>query len=276
MTEVPLGRETIVRLGGVHAGYRGPRGERPVLSGVDLEVGRGEIVALLGVNGSGKTTLLNVMAGTKRPSAGRVELLGRGLDAWTRADLARAVTVLPQTVNLPAGFTVSQVVALGRIPHARSLFGPDADDADVVERALHDTGLLDLAARPVTELSGGEQQRVALAMAMAQEPTLLLLDEPTLHLDLAHQVALVDLLVHLRRSRQLTVVAVLHDMNIAAALADRVELLLDGRLVSAGNGPDTPIEPRIAQAAFGVPIEVAHTVDGRHVLAVGAPPRRSK
>ena len=254
-----------IRLTDVAAGYRGSAGDRSVLDGVDLEVRGGELVAVLGANGSGKTTLLRLLAGVLAPSRGTVELYGRPLGAWTRGELAQSVAVLPQSMELPDGFRVSEVVALGRIPHGRRWFGADIEDARAVADALRDAGAEDLAHRPVGELSGGERQRVLVALALAQEPQLLLLDEPTLHLDLAHQIALVRLLERLRRSRRVTVVAVLHDLNLAAVFADRALLVHDARVVPAGRD-DLAIDPLLARRAFGVAIEEALTADGRVVL----------
>ena len=258
----------VARLVGVEAGYGNRGRHRRVLAGVDLEIERGETVALVGRNGSGKTTLLNVVAGTVRPTEGRVELLARSIDRWSRVEIARRVAVVPQSVELPAGMTAAEAVALGRIPHGRSVFGREPGDERAVEAALVDAGALDLAERRVTELSGGERQRVVLAMALAQAPRLLLLDEPTLHLDLAHQLALVELLDRLRRTRELTVLAVLHDLNLAAALGDRVVVLHEGRLVDAGAAGQV-FDADLARRTFGVPVEEAVTAGGRRVLAVG-------
>jgi iron complex transport system ATP-binding protein len=244
-----------------------------VIEHVDLELRAGELVALLGPNGSGKSTLVRVLAGTLPPTAGSVELFGRRAAGWSRAELARSVTVLPQGMELPHGLRVAEVVALGRIPHARSWFATVPEDAEAVERALVDTDLVELADRPVHELSGGERQRVLVAMALAQEPRLLLLDEPTLHLDLAHQLALVELLDRLRRSRGVSVLAVLHDLNLAAGSADRAVLLHEGRLLAAGRD-GAVIDPALARTAFGVPVDVARTADGRTVLATGGAPRK--
>jgi iron complex transport system ATP-binding protein len=248
-----------------------------VLDHIDLKVDSGEVVALLGPNGSGKTTMLRVIAGILRPTSGEVDLFGRRLADWSRGDVARSVAVLPQTSELPDGFRVSEIVNLGRIPHARRAFAADPDDERAVAAALRDADAEELADRPVHELSGGERQRVVVAMALAQEPRLLLLDEPTLHLDLGHQVALVQLLSRLRATRGMTVVAVLHDVNLAAGLADRVLLLRDGRLVPAGHGPGE-VDAEIARSAFGVPVEVALTAAGRRVLVptLGRAPGRDE
>jgi iron complex transport system ATP-binding protein len=265
----------VAALEAVSAGYRTVKGRPPVLERIDLRIGAGELVAVLGPNGSGKTTLLRVLAGTLRAASGSVHLFGRPIEAWSRAEIARRVSVLPQSLELPVGFSVAEVVAMGRIPHARGAFGSGPDDERAVQSALRDADAADLALRPVTELSGGERQRVLVAMALAQEPALLLLDEPTLHLDLAHQLALVRTLERLRHARELAVVAVLHDLNLAAAHADRCLLLTGGRLLPAGSG-DRAIDPELARRAFGVPIEEALTADGRRVLvtAGSAPDRR--
>lgn len=255
----------IAELTGVSAGYRTSRGRRAVLDRVDLRIDAGELVAVLGPNGSGKTTLLRVLAGTLRPTSGGVALFGRPIERWSRADIARRVAVLPQSLELPVGFTVAEVVAMGRIPHTRGSFGPGPDDERAVEVALRDADATDLALRPVTELSGGERQRVLVAMALAQEPALLLLDEPTLHLDLAHQLALVRTLERLSHAREVAIVAVLHDLNLAAAHADRCLLLDGGHLLPAGS-PTRAIDPDLARHAFGVPIEEAVTATGRRVL----------
>jgi len=259
-------RAPAVEVRDVVAGYDSADGRRPVLQGATLSLERGEVVALLGANGSGKTTLLRVIAGTLAPSAGTVLLFGRPISAWSRRELARRVAVVPQSPELPDGFSVSEVVALGRIPHARRLFASDARDVEAVAAALRDADVERLAERPVAELSGGERQRVVVAMALAQEPQLLLLDEPTLHLDLAHQLALLRTLHRLRRARALTVVAVLHDLNLAAAFADRVLVVHEGRLV-AGHGPDGRLDPELVRRAFGVAVEEAVTASGRRLLA---------
>lgn len=259
-------RRPVLELEDVRAGY----GRRVVLDGAHLSVEPGEVVALLGTNGSGKSTLLRVAAGLVRPWSGEVRLFGRAADAWTRGELARRVAVLPQSLELPAGFRVAEAVALGRIPHAHGIFGTDAADAAAVADALRDADAAELAERDVAQLSGGERQRVLVAMALAQEPSLLLLDEPTLHLDLAHQLALVRTLARLRRVRDLTVIAVVHDLNLAAGMADRAVLLDGGRVRPAGRGTAV-VDAAVVRDALGVPIEVALTSDGRRVLTPTTP-----
>jgi len=249
-------------------GYPLPAGgSLEVLRGVDLRLQHGELLALLGTNGSGKTTLLRVLAGTLRGASGSIELFGRPLAEFSRGALARRVAVLPQSLELPGGFRAGELVEMGRAPHAQRRFGPSPADEEAVERALVDADALDLAHRRIEELSGGERQRVLVAMALAQEPDLLLLDEPTLHLDLAHQVALLNAIDRLRLRRGLAVVAVLHDLNLAAAFAPRVVLLSAGVVVADGD-PASVLTTERVRETFGVAVEEAYTEARDRVLAV--------
>ena len=265
--------QPIVRLTAVEAGYRTARAERRVLRGVDLAVGRGEILAVLGANGSGKTTLLGVIAGTIPTTGGSVELDGRLITQSSRAEIARSVAVLPQSLELPAGFRVAEVVAMGRTPHDGRWYGWGPDDQRAVADALRDADAESLADRPVRELSGGERQRVLVALALAQEPTLLLMDEPTTHLDVAHATALLATLSRLQRVRGMTVIVVLHDLVLAGSWAPRVVVLDGGRVVADGP-PDTALVPEIARRAYGVAVDTAVTEGGRRVLVPHVPPGR--
>jgi iron complex transport system ATP-binding protein len=258
----------VAALHGVSFAYvRHGREPLEVLRDFDLQLQSGELVALLGANGSGKTTLLRLLSGALRPAAGLVQVAGRPVGEWPRPALARRVAVLPQHLELPEGFRVVELVAMGRAPHARRLFGSTAEDEVAVERALQDADALDLADRYPHELSGGERQRVLVAMALAQEPQLLLLDEPTLHLDLAHQVSLLQRLRRLHAQRGLTVLAVLHDLNLAAAFAPRV-VLLDGGRVAADGPPDEVLTPEAIARVFGVRVEPVRTSRGTRSLAL--------
>jgi iron complex transport system ATP-binding protein len=210
---------------------------------------------------------LRVLAGTLRAASGSIELFGRPLAEFSRGALARRVAVLPQSLELPGGFRAGELVEMGRAPHAQRRFGPSAADEEAVERALVDADALDLAHRRIEELSGGERQRVLVAMALAQEPDLLLLDEPTLHLDLAHQVALLNAIDRLRLRRGLAVVAVLHDLNLAAAFAPRVALLSAGLVVADGD-PARVLTLERVRETFGVAVEEAYTEARDRVLAV--------
>jgi len=258
----------LASLRGVHFSYpRGGREPLAVLRGIDLQLIPGELVALLGGNGSGKTTLLRLLSAALRADGGEVLVAGRPVGEWPRMALAQRVAVLPQHLELPEGFRVAELVAMGRAPHARRLFGSTAEDELAVERALDDADAVELADRYPHELSGGERQRVLVAMALAQEPQLLLLDEPTLHLDLAHQVALLQRLRRLHAQRELTVLAVLHDLNLAAAFAPRV-VLLDGGRVAADGAPDDVLTPELIGRVFGVQMEPVRTSNGKRTLVL--------
>ncbi len=254
-TERPVG--PLLELDDVTFGYRRRgRPDREVLRGVSLAISPGEMVALLGPNGSGKTTLLRLAVGTVPPRSGRVALDGRPVGAWTRREVAQRVAILPQLPSLPDGFRVEELVEMGRAPHARSRFGAGPEDAAAVERALVDADARDLVGRRIDELSGGERQRVLVAMVLAQEPRLLLLDEPTQHLDLAHQVALLSALDRLRRTRGLAVLAVLHDPAITALSVPRAILLSEGRVVADGPAADV-LRPATVAAVFGISLPTA-------------------
>ena len=255
-------------LRGVHFAYqRAHREPLPVLRSVDLQLRPGELVALLGANGSGKTTLLRLLSGALRPGSGVAAVLGRTVRDWPRMALARRVAVLPQHMELPEGFRVAELVEMGRAPHARRWFGSTAEDEQAVARALRDADAESLADRYPQELSGGERQRVLVAMALAQEPSLLLLDEPTLHLDLAHQVSLLHRLRRLNLQRGITVLAVLHDLNLAAAFAPRV-IVLDAGRVAADGAPDEVLTTDLVSRVFGVRMEPVISSSGRRNLAL--------
>jgi iron complex transport system ATP-binding protein len=259
--------EPVAEARGIAFAYRRRGLIREVLVSVHLAIRRGELVGLLGTNGSGKTTLLRLLAAAIRPDAGEIRLFGRPAADWSRPELARRVAVLPQQLELPAGFRVSEVVAMGRLPHASRLFASSDEDEVAVETALLDADALDLAARPVEELSGGERQRVLVAMALAQQPALLLLDEPTVHLDLAHQVALIETVDRLRQSRGIAVLAVLHDLTLASTRVGRVAVLDEGRIVADG-APEVVLSRDLVRRVFKVAADEAWTSDGRRLLAL--------
>ncbi|NMB76868.1 MAG: ABC transporter ATP-binding protein [Myxococcales bacterium] len=222
---------------------------------LDLEVSRGSFFGLLGPNGAGKSTLISLLSGALRPQRGHLDILGRPLEAWPRAALARQVAVVPQRFEISFPFTVSELVLLGRLPHRPALLGDSDEDRAIAERAMLATGVRHLAERRVNELSGGEQKRVLVAKALAQRPTLLLLDEPAAHLDIRHQVALHRLIDEVRRSERLTVVAAMHDLNLAAAFCERVALLQDGRVTASGSIAEVMTYQRLRQT-FGIDIYV--------------------
>jgi iron complex transport system ATP-binding protein len=238
------------------------RAPRQVLHEVSLAVVPGELVVLLGPNGSGKTTLLRLAVGRLEPDTGTVALDCRAVGAWSRREVAQRVAVVPQLGALPDGFRVEELVEMGRAPHARSRFGATVEDGDAVARALADADAMSLVGRRIEELSGGERQRVQVAMALAQEPSLLLLDEPTQHLDLAHQVALLATIDRLRRTRAMAVVAVLHDPTLTALADPRVAVLSEGRIVADGPAA-TVLRPELVAPVFGISVATAAALAGR-------------
>lgn len=206
----------------------------PALDGVSLEVAAGEIVALLGPNGAGKSTLLRVVAAALAPERGAVRLLGEDARAMDWRRVAQRVAFVTQISEVAFGFSVREVVMMGRAPHQAGWMTATDADLHAVDEALRLLDLRELAARPVDALSGGEQKRVAIARALAQSPKLLLLDEPGAFLDVRHQLALYDLLADLADAG-LAVVLSMHDINAAAQYASRVALLKTGRLVAIGS-----------------------------------------
>ncbi len=240
---------------GIRAGYR----DRLVLDGCDASVRAGALVAVVGPNGAGKSTLLRVLAGLLRPSGGAVHIDGADLASLSRAEIARRVAVVPQLFDTLFPFTVREVVALGRTARLRAFGRLSPTDTAAVERALGALGLGALADRRIDHVSGGERQRAVLAMALAQETGALLLDEPTVHLDPGHQLATVGLLRRLASERGLAVLAVMHDLNLAA-LADRVVVLAAGRVVRAG-APAEVIDERMVREVFGPGWRVRHDGD---------------
>jgi len=240
-----------VRVERLTVAYRG----RPAISGVDLAIDAGERVALVGPNGAGKSTLLRAVSGLVEPAAGTVELAGvpiGGLDRWA---VARRLAVVPQLPSLPFSTTVEQVVALGRLPHEHPVRGLRPADRAAVAGAIERVGVGHLLGRDARELSLGERQLVLLAMAVAQASPVLVLDEPTVHLDLRHQVEVMELLVDLNERDGTTVIAVLHDVGLAARFFPRIVVLDGGRI--AADGPHAEaLTPERIREVFGVDPEL--------------------
>lgn len=228
---------------------------------LSLQIAEGEMLAIAGPNGSGKSTLLGVLSGVRRPSAGVVRLAGRDLQDYDRRTVARTVAVVPQESAIAFPYRVGEMVLIGRAPFLRGFGLESAHDLEVAEEAMRRTGVLALADRPLGELSGGERQRVIVARALAQEPRLLLLDEPTTFLDLRHAVEILDLLADLNRRQGLTVVAVLHDLTIAAMYFRRIAFLREGAL--AGDGPPAEVLTEATlRAIFDADVRVRIDEDG--------------
>lgn len=213
-------------------------GDRTIIDGLDLVLPPGRITAIVGANGCGKSTLLRALARLIAPKEGRVLLDGAPLQTRPSKEIARTLGLLPQSPTAPEGIAVADLVGRGRHPHQKLLARWSERDYEVVSQSLQATGTADLADRAVDELSGGQRQRVWIAMALAQETDILLLDEPTTFLDVAHQVEVLDLLTDLNRDRGTTIVMVLHDINMAARYADHVIALRSGEIVASGPPSD--------------------------------------
>ena len=234
-------------------------GGRPVLAGLDLELAPGELLLLAGRNGAGKTTLLRTAAGLVRPDSGSITLGGRPLAGLSRRELGRLVAFVSQETGVPFPFTAGQLVLLGRTPYLGPLGFESKADVAAAEAALARLGLEALADRSVLELSGGERQLVQLARALAQQTGLLLLDEPTAHLDLAHRALALGCLRDLAREGR-SVLVVSHDLA-ASNYANRVAFLTGGRIAAIG-APSDVIRPELLRASFGVEAEVIATPAG--------------
>jgi iron complex transport system ATP-binding protein len=238
-------------------------GDRPVVESLDVAVPPGRVTVIVGANACGKSTLLRALARLLRPDAGQVVLDGRDLHRLPTREVARVLGLLPQAPSAPEGIVVADLVARGRHPHQRMLGRWSAADDLAVAEALAATATAGVADRAVDELSGGQRQRVWIAMALAQQTDVLLLDEPTTYLDVNHQVEVLDLLADLNRTRGTTVVMVLHDLNLAARYADHVVALKDGRIVAEG-APSDVVTEELVEDVFGltcrvVPDPVSHT-----------------
>ncbi len=244
------------------------------VDGVSFTLQRGEILGIVGPNGSGKSSLLKLMARLLTPSAGSIALEGRPLHSWTPRDVARVLAFVPQESIQTFPFTVAETVLMGRYAHQPpsswtfGLGGHSAADVAHAAQAMVETGVADLAARPVSEVSGGERQRVMIARALTQEPRLLCLDEPTASLDINHQLELCTLLARLRIERQLTVVMVSHDLNLASHYCDRLLLLHAGKAVRLGT-PDAIMQPELLREVYGCEVLVdRHPQSGRPRLTL--------
>lgn len=238
------------------------------LEGVSFGLDAGEVFGIVGPNSSGKTTLLRLLSKVHEPEHGEVRLDGVPLRQLPRRALARQVGVVPQELAVAFPFTVEELCLMGRYPHAEGRLFEAPEDLRRAREAMELCGVLELAGQPVDRLSGGERQRTLLARALAQEPRLLLLDEPTSHLDLRHQREMVDLLRRLNRERGTTVLFVSHDLNLAAEVADRLLLLVCGRVVRVGAPAEVLEEPTL-EAAYGCPVWVDKSpTSGRPVVQI--------
>ncbi|MEU1299631.1 ABC transporter ATP-binding protein [Streptomyces shenzhenensis] len=226
-------------------------GDRTVIEGLDLTLAAGRITVIVGANACGKSTLLRSMSRLLAPRSGRVVLDGKEVHRTPAKELARTLGLLPQSPVTPEGITVLDLVGRGRHPHQRAFSRWTTQDDTAVAAALEATQTSELMDRAVDELSGGQRQRVWIAMALAQQTDLLLLDEPTTFLDISHQVEVLDLLTDLNRTRGTTIIMVLHDLNLAARYADQLIALASGRLHAAGTPEEVMTEDTV-RALYGM------------------------
>jgi iron complex transport system ATP-binding protein len=238
-----------------------------VLDDVSLSVDRGAVVGILGPNGSGKTTLLKMLAGVLRPASGVVRLGGTPIREMPRASVARRIAIVPQETHPAFEYTVLEMVLMGRYPHLGPFAIEGPDDVRLAREALAATGTAAFESRYFDTLSGGEKQRVVIAAALAQSADVLLLDEPTASLDLAYQLEIAALVTRLNRERGCTLVLSTHDLNLAAAVCDRIVLVRGGRTLASGPTADV-LTPSNIQRTFDVDAEVSRHAAAGHLVVV--------
>lgn len=235
-------------------------GDAEILHGLSLEFGEASLTAIVGPNGAGKSTLMSVLAGVRESYGGSCQFRGREVSTWAKRELARQTAFIPQSIRLEFPFTAQQVVFMGRTPYCHGLF-ESPDDEAAVQRAMALTDSLPFAQREYRALSGGEKQRVVLASALAQDPSVLLLDEPTTFLDLKHQITTYGLLRSLA-GEGITVIAVTHDLNLAASYADRIVVLSKGRIAADGSPADV-LHTALLREVFEVDLEIREGPGGK-------------
>ncbi|WP_405181359.1 ABC transporter ATP-binding protein [Nocardia sp. NBC_01377] len=255
-------------------------GDRVIIDGLTLEIASGVVTTVIGPNGCGKSTLLRSLGRLLRPREGRVVLDGKAISTMKTKDVAQVIGMLPQTPVAPEGLTVADLVARGRHPHQTWFRQWSSGDETEVMTALEQTGIADLADRPLDELSGGQRQRAWISMALAQGTDILLLDEPTTYLDLAHSLEVLDLVDQLHDDMGRTVVMVLHDLNLAIRYSDRLVVMHAGRVVAQG-APSEIIDAELLLEVFGLRASVLEDpvsgrpmivpIGARHVLESGRP-----
>jgi iron complex transport system ATP-binding protein len=247
----PLPASPLLAAASVSAGYR----DAAVLTGVNCGVAAGEVMGIIGPNGAGKTTLLRVLGGALKVRSGRVSLRGKDLDEWPARERSRHIAFVPQSLYIPVPFTVTELVSIGRTPYASGWAPLSPHDRGVVDHAMELLEVGDLKDRPVDELSAGERQRALVAMAMAQEPEILLLDEPTAHLDLHHACQFMETVSGIAGEKRLAVALTTHDLNLAADYCLRLTLLKGGRVEAAGDRRDV-LREDVLSRVYGHPIDI--------------------
>lgn len=248
-------------LSDISAGYGG----KPILHAVSFSVATGSLLGIIGPNGAGKTTLLRVLGGDLPFSTGRLLIHGKDIRSFRRRELAQIVGFVPQTLDIPVAFTVGEFVAMGRTPYVAGWSRLSGDDDVAIQKAMEMTDILGLENRLVDELSAGEKQRAVVALALAQDPQVLLLDEPTAHLDIQHAWNLMALIVKLNREHGVTVILSSHDLNLAAEFCSHLLLMEKGRMVAHGT-PHEVLDAERLSRVYEHPLEIVKMQDDRRFV----------
>ena len=246
--------------------------DNDVFKNLSFVVPKGCFFIIIGPNGSGKTTLMKVLSGVEKPDRGQLKLLGKAIDRYPRRSLAQTVAMAPQMTAVNFPFTVQEIVLMGRSPYKGLLGFDDQTDLQIAQQAMIFTGVEHLAKRKLGQLSGGEQQRVLIARAICQEPEIILLDEPTASLDLAHQIRVMDLMEQLQKEKGVTVIMVSHDINLACMYAQSLLLIKNGQIVSTGS-PDQVLNYETLERAYGCPLLVDQSPLGNYPRITLVPKR---
>lgn len=230
-------------------------GKGLVIKGIDFNVEKGKFISIIGPNGSGKSTLLKTLNNIYNPSKGNIVLEDKDIKTYKKRDLAKKIALVPQDTNIDYDFTVEDIVMMGRHPYKNRFEKENSNDYKIVEESLKMTNTLKLRKRPITEISGGERQRVIIAKALAQNPSTILLDEPTSNLDINHQIDILSLLRFLNNKKNTTVILVIHDINLAARYSDEIILLHDGKILGKGK-PEEVITRDNIEMAYGMKVAI--------------------
>ncbi len=230
-------------------------GEKRILDSIHLELCPGDFVGVLGPNGSGKTTLIRLLAGVLKPHAGEILLQDRPLSSFPAKQRARLIGVVPQEEEIFFSYTVREIVLMGRWAYSKPFAWETAEDLEIAEQAMREADCLQFADQKIVELSGGEKERVKIARALAQKPRILLLDEPTTHLDLKHQLQIARLLKRVQEIENLTLMMVIHDLNFAALTCRKILLLKEGKIVAAGLSSEV-LNIKLLEEVFEVPLRI--------------------
>jgi iron complex transport system ATP-binding protein len=231
------------------------RGKIKALAEVDFNVEKGDFISILGPNGSGKSTLLSVISGIFKPAVGTIKLGEKNISEMDRKEIARKIAYVPQNIHVDFPFTCRQIVLMGRFPHLRGLGIEKSIDKQVAEQAIEQTGISHLADRMIYQLSGGERQRVFIAQAIAAEPEILMLDEPVSALDIKYKVQIMDLLRKLNEERNITIIVILHDLNLAASYSKNILLLKSGRVYKYGSPAET-MQADFIRVVFDIDVNI--------------------